>query len=602
MASLLSLQGVSLAYGGEPLLDVVSLNIAKGDHICLVGRNGSGKSSLLKVIAGEVEPDAGEIIRQPKLRIATLPQDVPLTIGGTVREIVEGGFHDGHVTDGALAASAITKLGLEGEVDFSSLSGGQRRRCLLARAIAAEPDILVLDEPTNHLDIATIEWLESYLANRIATFVFVTHDRTFLRHLARRIVDLDRGKLNGWDCDYDTFLRRKRQVLEDEEVVYARIGKQLKKEEAWLRRGVKARTTRNEGRVRALMELRARFAERRVEEGTSKFEIRTAERSGVRVMRIKGLSFAYPGGDTLIRDFSLDILRGERIGVIGPNGAGKSTFVKLLMGQMQPTEGEVIPGTNLSVIYFDQLRQQLNPEVSVADSVADGRDMVSVCGQSRHVLAYLGDFLFSPERARTPVKALSGGERSRLLLARLFLNPGNLLILDEPTNDLDVETLDLLEEQLENFEGTVILISHDRAFLDNVVTSTLVFGEGGIRQYPGGYSDWQEAVKRLESERRTGERVDAGVKGQVGGRGGVGGGEGVVKKKLSYNEKREYEQLPGKIEALEREEAELNERLADPEIYKKAAEEIRAWQGRLDALPGEIEALMARWSELEERA
>ncbi len=601
MGSLISLQNVSLAFGGEPLLDSVTLNISKGDHICLVGRNGCGKSTLLKVVSGELEPDAGEIVRQPSLRVATLPQDVPVGLSGSVFDVVSAGIPGGRPADPAVAASAITRLGLVRDAAFASLSGGQRRRCLLARALASEPDILILDEPTNHLDIATIEWLEEYLRSRVATFIFVTHDRAFLRHLARRIVDLDRGKLNGWDCDYDTFLRRKQQVLEDEDVVYARMGKLLKKEEAWLRRGVKARTTRNEGRVRALMELRAKFAERRVEEGTSKFEIRAGEQSGRRAMRLKDLSFAYPGGKPLIDGFSLDILRGERIGVIGPNGAGKSTFVKLMTGELRPTAGEVIPGSNLSVIYFDQLRQQLNPELSVADNVADGRDTVSVAGHSRHILAYLGDFLFSPERARTPVKALSGGERSRLMLARLFLNACNMLVLDEPTNDLDVETLDLLEEQLAAFDGTVVLISHDRAFLDNVVTSTLVFGEDGIRQYPGGYTDYLAAKVR---EREDGKNSAAGEKTEAPG--AVPRAEGIPPstkaRKLGFNEKREYEQLPGKIEALEKEEAGLNAKMADPEVFRKPAADIRAWQARLDAIPGEIEALMTRWAELDELA
>ncbi len=613
--ALISLQNISLAFGGEPLLDDVTLNIEKGDHICLVGRNGSGKSSLLKVIAGEIEPDDGKIVKSASLKIASLPQDVPTELKGTVREVVEV-----NGTASPVAASAISKLGLNPDDDFSSLSGGQRRRVLLARALATEPDILILDEPTNHLDVATIIWLEDYLKSRVPTFVFVTHDRTFLRHLAVRIIDLDRGKLNGWDCDYDTFLRRKQQVLEDEEVVYERMGKLLKKEEAWLRRGVKARTTRNEGRVRALMDLRARFAERRIDPGTSKFEIQSSERSGTRAMRIKNLTFAYYGEEPLISDFSLDILRGERIGIIGANGTGKSTFVKLLTGELKPTSGEVIEGTNLQVIYFDQLRSQLKPELSVADNVADGRDTVSVCGTPRHILAYLGDFLFTPERARTPVKALSGGERSRLLLARLFLNKGNMLILDEPTNDLDIETLDLLEEQIAAFDGTVIVISHDRAFLDNVVTSTLCFRDGTIKQYPGGYSDCAAALSAAAKEEGRGKKAEGGnfklqtpnskltpqadnskLRTPNSELASAAGGS-TKPKKLSYNEKRELEQLPGKIEAIEKEEAELNERLSSPDIYKEPAEDIRAWQARLDAIPAELEAMLERMIELEERA
>lgn len=600
MASLISLQEISLAFGGEPLLDSVSLNIQKGDRICLVGRNGCGKSTLLKVISGELEQDSGEIVRQPSLRVASLPQDVPANLEGTVFDIVRAGCPGCGAAEPSVAASAITRLGLDGEMDFASLSGGQRRRCLLARALASQPDVLLLDEPTNHLDIATIEWLEDFLRSRVQTFVFVTHDRAFLRHLARRIVDLDRGKLNGWDCDYDTFVRRKQQVLEDENVVYERMGKLLEKEEAWLRRGVKARTTRNEGRVRALMELRAKFAERRMEEGTGKFEISADRQSGRRAMRLKDVSFSYPGGRPIVENLSLDILRGERIGIIGPNGAGKSTFVKLMMGELQPTSGEVLPGSNLSTVYFDQLRQKLDPEQSVADNVADGRDFVTVAGNRRHVLSYLGDFLFGPERARTPVKALSGGERSRLLLAKLFLDTCNMLILDEPTNDLDVETLDLLEDQLASFDGTVVVISHDRTFLDEVVTSTLVFGPDGIKRYPGGYSDYVAAVA---SERKTASTPGADS----------GDRQGETKEelpsqqpkksaKMSYNEKREYEMLPGRIEALEKEQEDLEAAMAAPDAFRKPAEEIRAWQTRLDAIPAEMEALMARWSELDDKA
>lgn len=595
MPSLLSMQGVSLAFGGDPLLDGVSLDISKGDRIGLVGRNGSGKSSLLKVIAGELEPDSGTIVRQPALRIASLPQDVPDGLSGSVIDVVLSIGGDG--VGRSAASSAISRLGLDPEAEFCSLSGGQRRRCLLARALASEPDILILDEPTNHLDIPTIEWLENYLLSRVPTYIFVTHDRSFLQHLAKRIVDLDRGDLNGWDCDYNTFLRRKQQVLEDEDAVFERMGKKLKKEEAWLRRGVKARTTRNEGRVRALIELRAQYAQRRIEIGTGKMEILSSEQSGVRAMRIKDVSFAYPNGEPLIKNFSLDILRGERIGIIGPNGVGKSTFVKLLLGELRPSQGEVIPGTNLSIVYFDQLRRQLNPELSVADNVADGHDTVSVGGSSRHILSYLGDFLFSPERARSPVKALSGGERSRLLLARLFLNRCNMLILDEPTNDLDVETLDLLEEQVASFDGTVIVISHDRTFLDNVVTSTIVFEDEEIRTYPGGYTDWRRAAdarlaKAKEASNANKAQADAPKKRISDDK----------PRRLSYNEKREYESIPAKIEELEKEEAELNEKLLDPEVYKKPAVEIRGWQARLDAIPDEIDALMTRWSELEERA
>ena len=597
--ALVSLQNVSVRFGGDPLLDNVTLNIERGEHTCLVGRNGSGKSTLLRVIEGVLEPDSGEVIVQAGVRIAALPQEVPTDITGTVREVVEAGMprHAGAEAweKSTAASSAITRLGLDPDADFASLSGGLKRRCLLARALMCEPDLLILDEPTNHLDIDSVEWLEKFLLSRVPTFLFVTHDRVFLRHLAVRIIDIDRGRLNGWDCDYDTFLRRKQQVLDDEEVIYARMGRLLKKEEAWLRRGVKARTTRNEGRVRALMELRKRFGERRMEQGTGSFSLQAGERSGNRALRVKNLSFAYPGGPELIRDFSLDILRGERIGIIGPNGSGKSTLLKLLTGHLQPTSGEVIPGSNLDITYFDQLREQLNDELSVADNVAEGRETVVVNGVSRHIYAYLGDFLFEPERARTPVKALSGGERNRLLLARHFLHPGNLLALDEPTNDLDIETLDLLEEQLSLFGGTILLVSHDRAFLNDVVTSTLVFeGDGLLRQYPGGYDDWRAAVAaRAKEEAPAPEARAERPAAQPAG---------AQAKRLSYNERREYEALPGQIEALEAEEAELGTRLSDPEVYRQPAADLLAWQARLDAIPAEVERLMARWAELDERA
>ena len=601
--ALVSLQNVSMRFGGDPLLDGVTLNIERGEHTCLVGRNGSGKSTLLKILSGVLEPDSGEVLVQQGIRIAALPQEVPTNISGTVREVVESGMpHHANAESwekSTAANAAITKLGLDPDADFASLSGGLKRRCLLARALICDPDLLILDEPTNHLDIDSVEWLESFLLNRITTFVFVTHDRTFLRHLAVKIIDLDRGKLNGWDCDYDTFLRRKQQVLEDEDVVYERMGKLLKKEEAWLRRGVKARTTRNEGRVRALMELRKRFGERRMEQGAGKFEIQAGERSGNRALRIKNLTFAYPGGETLIKDLSLDILRGERIGIIGPNGSGKSTLLKLLTGRLDPVSGEVILGSNLNITYFDQLREQLNDELSVAENVAEGRETVVVNGVSRHIYAYLADFLFEPERARTPVKALSGGERNRLLLARHFLNPGNLLAMDEPTNDLDIETLDLLEEQLSVFNGTILLVSHDRAFINNVATSTLVFeGDGQVHQYAGGYDDWHELSVRLAAQKKS----EADAAAPVADRASPAKPADNKPKRLSYNEKREYEALPGQIEALEKEEAELNATLSDPDVYKKPPSDIAKWQARLDAIPVEVERLMTRWAELEERA
>ncbi len=590
--ALLSLQNASVRFGGEPLLDNVTLNIERGEHICLVGRNGSGKTTLLRVLAGELEPDSGELLLQPGVRVASLPQEVPTGISGTVREVVAAGAPHGETP---AALSAITRLGLDPDADFDALSGGLKRRCLLARALTCEPDLLLLDEPTNHLDIESVEWLENFLRTRVRTFLFVTHDRVFLRHLAGKIADLDRGRLVGWDCDYDTFLRRKQQVLDDEAVIYERMGKKLEKEEAWLRRGVKARTTRNEGRVRALEALRRQYGERRMAMGTSRFELQSQDRSGTRALRIRGLTFGYPGGPELIRDFSLDILRGERIGIIGPNGSGKTTLLRLLTGELRPLSGEVLPGANLRVTYFDQLRSQLKEDQTVAENVAEGRETVVVNGQSRHIYAYLQDFLFGPERARTPVHALSGGERNRLLLARHFLNPGNLLAMDEPTNDLDIETLDLLEDQLAAFDGTLLLVSHDRAFLNNVVTSTLSLEGGGVvKQYAGGYDDWVAARKASAADAAPGAAKEPAK---------AKGGEPAAKpakRRLGFKEKRELESLPGKIEALEKEEAEINAALADPDAYKKPAADLAAWQRRLDEIPGEMEALLARWSELDD--
>lgn len=599
--ALASLQNVSMAFGGEPLLDGVTLNIERGEHVCVVGRNGSGKSTLLKILAGALEPDSGAVLIQKGARVAYLPQEVPQGIGGTVREVVCGG--SGGEAQGPAAAQAMSRLGLDPDADFASLSGGLKRRCLLARALASSPDLLLLDEPTNHLDVGSVEWLEEFLPARVTTFVFVTHDRAFLRRLARRIVDLDRGRLNGWDCDYDTFLRRKRQVLEDEEAIYEKMGKRLEKEEAWLRRGVKARTTRNEGRVRALMALREQFGARRREIGSGRFDLQASGRSGIRAMRLRDLTFAYPGAEPVVRDLSIDILRGERIGVIGPNGAGKSTLLKLLVGSLEPTGGEVIPGANLDITYFDQLRESLDGELSVADNVADGHEMVRVNGAQRHILSYLSDFLFPPERARTPVKALSGGERNRLLLARHFLNPGNLLVMDEPTNDLDIETLDMLEEQIADFDGTVVVASHDRAFLDGICTSVLVFeGDGIVRQYPGGYTDWRThadatAANGVVAQRAISTPQPKGA--ETGNTVAEAPSKATPARRLGFNEKRELEALPGRIEALEKEEAELGEALAAPDAYKRPPEELSAMRSRLAAIPAEIERLMERWAELE---
>ncbi len=590
--ALLSLRGVSVQYGGPAVLDTVSFSIEPGDRACVTGRNGEGKSTLLKIIAGLAAPDAGEIIRQPGLRTAYLTQDVPGDTDGTVADLVAQGLgretRDAHHPGPALF---LTQLGLDGGTPFNALSGGMRRRALLARALASDPDLLLLDEPTNHLDIETIEWLEGFLRKSRCACLFVTHDRAFLKRVAVKVLDLDRGQLAGWDCDYATFLQRKQDLLNDEAVFWERKSKRLAQEEAWIRRGVKARTTRNEGRVAALLELRETFKRRRTQGGVSRLQLDAAEASGEQVLKIEGITFAYPGGAPVIRDFSAKVLRGERIGIIGPNGAGKTTLLNLLCGRLAPDAGRVLPGARVQLAFFDQLRAQLDLEASVIQNLADDKDEVTVGGVRKHVFGYLGDFLFTPDRARTPVKALSGGERARLLLAKLFLQPGNLLVMDEPTNDLDIETLELLEEQLLGYAGTLLLVSHDRAFLDNVVTSTFVLeGEGRVGLYPGGYADWlgqRPAAGPEASKRPVGTAARPAARAQT---------------RLSFKEKRDREELPARIEALEGEVAALHATLGDAALYQSAPAGIAAAQARLPQAEAELEAAFERWAEIEARA
>ena len=560
---LLSLKDVSLAFGGPQVLDKVSLSIHKGLRAALTGRNGEGKSTLLKVIAGTLEPDTGEIVRAPGLKVVYVGQGVEKS-------------------------------------DFDSspaLSGGQIRRARLEQALLSQPDLLLLDEPTNHLDIENIDWLEGMIRRqREMAVVIVTHDRRFLRRVATKILDLDRGELAGWECDYQTFVKRKAELLADEAVYWERKSKKLAQEEAWIRRGVKARTTRNEGRVAALMKLRAEFAARRQQVGTATMKLDTAAAGGVRVLKIEKLGFSYEkqvriancelrmSEDTaihhssfIIRNFSTDVLRGERIGILGRNGAGKTTLLKILTGKLQPTEGSVTFGTGVEMAFLDQLRGELKPELTVGENIASDRDEVIVGGVKKHVYSYLADFLFAPERVRTPVKALSGGERARLMLAKLFLKPANLLVMDEPTNDLDIETLELLEEQLLNYSGTLLLVSHDREFLDNVVTSTFVLeGDGEVRQYPGGYADYERYNGSGSTEVRGVSKPPKPSKPS----------------KLSYNEQRELAALPDRIDALEKEIAAIEADLVAGKIYTSE---------RLAPAQEELEQLVDRWAELEER-
>ena len=565
---LLSLKNVSLAFGGPQVLDNVSLSIHKGLRAALTGRNGEGKSTLMKVIAGTLEPDTGEIVRAPGLKVVYVGQGVE--------------------------SDAV-------------LSGGQIRRKALEDAILSRPDLLLLDEPTNHLDIENIDWLEGMIRRqREMAVVIVTHDRRFLKRVATKILDLDRGELAGWECDYPTFVKRKAELLADEAVYWERKSKKLAQEEAWIRRGVKARTTRNEGRVAALLRLREEFAARRTPVGTAAMKLDTAAAGGVRVLKIEGLKFGYSGnsGDAgasrqIVSNFTADVLRGERIGILGRNGAGKTTLLKLLTGRLAPTEGSVTLGTNVEMAFLDQLRGELKPDLTVGENIAADRDEVTVGGVKKHVYSYLADFLFAPERVRTPVKALSGGERARLMLAKLFLKPANLLVMDEPTNDLDIETLELLEEQLLNYSGTLLLVSHDREFLDNVVTSTFVLeGDGLVRQYPGGYADY-------EKQKKCGVRsavVPSANKEELSLAALSTKHQALsTKRKLSYNEQRELEGLPAKIEALEREIAAIEAFLSDGSNYAKDPNRCKTCSERLPLAKLELDTAESRWIELEER-
>ena len=483
-----------MAYGHLPLLDEASLLIEAGERVCVIGRNGTGKSTLLQIISGDVIPDAGTVWRQPGLRIARLEQDVPLSTDRPVLEVVAEGFKElEHVDRWHVDVSVgmvISRLGLPADAIVSTLSGGWRRRVLLARALVAQPDVLLLDEPTNHLDIDAMTWLESFLEEYGGAVVFVTHDRAFLQRVATRIVELDRGRLTSWPGDYDTFLEKKEAWLASEAIQHEKFDKRLAQEEAWLRQGIKARRTRDEGRVRALMAMRKERAERRSQMGRVRLQAESADRSGQVVFEAEGVSKSF-GGLPVVRDASFRVMRRDRVGLIGPNGSGKTTLLRMLMGELEPDAGEVRRGTNVQIAYYDQQREQLDPERTVFETVGEGNDTVTVNGRAQHVHGYLRDFLFPAERANSPVKALSGGERNRLLLARLLTRPANVLVLDEPTNDLDIETLELLESYLVEWPGTLLLVSHDRAFIDHVVTSTLVFEQDGrVQEYVGGYEDW----------------------------------------------------------------------------------------------------------------
>ncbi|NLL82654.1 MAG: ATP-binding cassette domain-containing protein [Lentisphaerae bacterium] len=609
--ALLSVKQVSLRFGGAPLLDGVELHIEGNERIALLGANGAGKSSLLRLIAGDLTPDSGEIACQAGVRVSAMPQQIPEHLCGPVIDIVSPGHqHDADATTALEADQIISRLNLSPTDIFENLSGGSKRRTLLARALLGSPDIVLLDEPTNHLDIDSITWLESFLPRFCKTILFITHDRAFLRRMATRIVELDRGRIVDWACDYDTFLKRKEEVLADEAKEWFRLDRKLEQEEAWLRRGIKARRTRNEGRVRALEALRAERALRREHSGTAQISIQEADRTGRLVVRADNISFSYDQ-TPLIRKCSIDILRGDKIGVIGPNGCGKTTLLRLLLeGEnpqgLRPASGTVRLGANVQVAYSDQLRT-INREDTVIETLADGREFITINNTRRHVLGYLGDFLFTPDRARQPVHSLSGGERNRLLLARLFAHPSNVLVLDEPTNDLDLETLTLLEEQVADYNGTVIIVSHDRDFLNAVADRTLVFehydssvsnspwltpAEGWfVNEYAGGYNDWL-------SQRRTPPPPPTATKATTTSRPAPN-----RPPRLTYAQRQELEKLPHQIETLEKEQADLHDLLANPETYRSGSgTEVTTTRDRLTEIEETLTQAYTRWEELDQLA
>jgi len=621
--ALITLRDVQIGFGGPALLENVSFSIESGDRVCLLGRNGTGKSTLMKIISQEIQPEDGEMVVSQGACIARLEQEVPGRFNGTVFEVVADGLgelgglvrryheisaaleaggdndllqqlehaqHELEAVDGWSAEqrveTVISRLSLDPDLKFDQLSGGLKRRVMLARALVQEPDLLLLDEPTNHLDIESIDWLEEFLRSYGGTLLFVTHDRVFMQKLANRIIELDRGQLTDWPGDYANFLRRKDEMLHAEEVANKRFDKKLAQEEVWIRQGIKARRTRNEGRVRALEQMRLDRGHRRERESVATMAMQDADRSGKIVAEVENLNHAWDG-DAVITDFSTTLLRGDKVGIIGPNGSGKTTLLNLLLGRLAPQEGSVKLGTKLEIAYFDQLRGALNEDESVQDNLADGSDKVEINGTTKHVISYLQDFLFTPDRARQPVRSLSGGERNRLMLAKLFSRPFNILVMDEPTNDLDLETLELLEELLLEFKGTLLLVSHDREFLNNVVTSTIVFeGGGNVREYVGGYDDWMRQrvckVSEVKADTTT-KKATAKLKPT----------------KLSYKDQRELDGLPKRIEDLDAELSTLQAAIAEPGFYQQDSDVIAEANKRLESLQQEQEQAYARWELLE---
>jgi ATP-binding cassette subfamily F protein uup len=628
--ALITLRDICISFGDEPLLDGVNLTVGAGERICLMGRNGVGKSTLMGIIGGGLRPDGGVVMRSQGVTVGGLAQDVPANLHGRVFDVICQGMgprgvrlatyrrlSEDNESGGRPAMDAqkkmealqqtidredswqieqqvaqiISQMGLAADSEVGTFSAGMKRQVLLARAIVAQPNILLLDEPTNHLDIAAIDWLESFLIKWRGTLILTSHDRMMVRRLASRIVEIDRGRLYSWDCDYDTYEKRSHERLEAEENDNRRFDKKLSAEEIWIRQGIKARRTRNEGRVRALEKLRAHHRSRRDRTGRVRMTLDAAGRSGKTVVEATNLGFGY-GDQNVVNNFSCTIMRGDRIGILGPNGAGKSTLIRLLLGELSPQRGRIKHGTNLEVIYFDQLREQLDENKTVQENVSPAGDMMDVAGKSRHVIGYLKDFLFSPQRSRTPVRVLSGGEKNRLLLAKLFSRSSNLLVLDEPTNDLDVETLELLEELLLSYGGTVLLVSHDRTFINNVVTSTLVFeGPGRIEGYAGGYDDW--LTQRLEKtpSKLTKPSSDRSKKNAFT--------PAATRKKIGYLEKRELESMPGRIEGLEARQQELFQIMSDPDFYRQGGTQITAVKHELEQVEQELESAFTRWEMLE---
>lgn len=630
--ALLTLRDINLGFGGPNLLNALNLQIEPKERLCLLGRNGEGKSTLMKLIAGFIKADEGSIERQQNLKIAYLTQDVPESIEGSIYDVVASGLegvgeilkqyhhasleiaedyseakmqelsriqHKLEAVDGwslsQQVETTISLLDLPADEDFAAMSGGMKRRVLLARALVTDPDLLLLDEPTNHLDIEAIQWLENFLLSWKGSLLFVTHDRSFLKNLATRIIELDRGKLTSWPGDYENYLLKKQEALEVEEKENALFDKRLAQEEVWIRQGIKARRTRNEGRVRALKAMRDERSQRREKKGQVNMQVTEQDRSGKRVIEVNNISYSY-GDQPIVKNFSTLITRGDRIAILGPNGVGKSTVLKLMLGQLQPDQGTVEPGTKLEIAYFDQLRSELDLKKSVRDNLAEGTDKIEIGDKTKHVMSYLSDFLFSPQRANSPVSTLSGGERNRLMLAKLFSRPFNLLIMDEPTNDLDVDTLELLEELLLDYKGTLILVSHDRAFVDNVVTSTLVFeGDATINEYVGGYEDWLWQRANSESNKSNTSAEKKVKKSTVVEK----SKDNSQAKKLSFNEKRELEQLPGLIESLDDEQTELTEKMSSADFYQQDKETIASTTQRLAEVELDLKNAYTRWEELE---